>query len=184
MSQRKTDISEALSDESLCLVPLSGGIIRAKLNRDDFSLFVEAVDGKMPVRFPAAWPGDIIFAFKSWSDKCKADKDIIPGTFVIIEKSTKTAVGVIGTKTDSFLEDSIEIGYGVIPCAWGRGFATRALRLLCSWLFAIPNIARITAETSQSNTASQRVLEKCGFIKTGTGWSEEDGDLFLWTKDR
>lgn len=173
-----------LSNESLCLVPLSGGIIRAKLNTEEFSYTVKTDDGKTLISFPAAWPGDIFSAFKSWSEKCMVDSDIIHGTFVIIDKSTKTAVGVIGTKSDSFLQESIEIGYGILPCEWGRGIATRALRLLCEWLFSLPKIKRITAETSQSNTASQRVLEKCGFIKTGTGWSEEDGDLFLWSKDR
>lgn len=173
-----------VSDEKLCLVPLSGGIIRAKLHTAEFSYTVETDDGKTLISFPAAWPGDIIFAFKSWCEKCKTDKDIVAGTFVIIDKSTKTAVGVIGTKTDCFLQDNIKIGYGVLPNARGKGFATHALRLLCSWLFSFQNIACITAETSQGNTASQRVIQKCGFIKTGTGWSEEDGDLFLWSKDR
>lgn len=173
-----------LSDESLCLVPLSGGIMRAKLHTTEFSYTVKTDDGKIPISFPAAWPGDIFVAFKSWCEKCKADSDIISGTFVVIDKPANTAVGVIGTKSDSLLQDSIEIGYGVLPDAWGKGFATRALQLLLGWLFSFQNIACITAETSQSNAASQRVLEKCGFIKTGTGWSEEDGDLFLWSKDR
>lgn len=184
MVDKRTSISTILSDESLCLIPLSGGIIRAKLNAADFSYIVETDNGKPLISFPLTWPGDIFFAFRSWCEKYKVDSDIVPGTFVIIHKSSKTAVGVIGTKTDCFLQDSIEIGYGVLPDAWGKGFATRALQLLCNWLFSLPNIKLITAETSQSNTASQRVLEKCGFIKTDTGWSEEDGDLFLWSKNR
>lgn len=184
MADRKTKISTVLSDDILCLVPLNGGIIRSKLKTEEFSYTVETDECKALINFPASWPGDILFAFKSWCEKCRLDSDIIPGTFVIMHKCTKTAVGVIGTKTDCFLQDSIEIGYGILPDSWGKGYATRALQLLCSWLFSLPNIKLITAETSQSNAASQRVLEKCRFIKTDTGQSEEDGTLFLWSKNK
>ena len=38
----------------------------------------------------------------------------------------------------------------------------------------------MTAETAVDNLASQRVLEKNGFVRTGVGSNDDDGDLVLW----
>lgn len=44
-----------------------------------------------------------------------------------------------------------------------------AVRVLTRWAFAtLPDLLRIEASTFQSNLASQRVLEKAGFVKEGT----------------
>ncbi|GIE95845.1 GNAT family N-acetyltransferase [Paractinoplanes rishiriensis] len=55
------------------------------------------------------------------------------------------------------------IGYSMMPEFRGRGFASRAARLLAQWAFAETDIARLIAGTLPSNTGSQRVLEKAGF---------------------
>jgi RimJ/RimL family protein N-acetyltransferase len=59
------------------------------------------------------------------------------------------------------------IGYTLLPEYRGRGFATRAVRLLTEWAFAHTDIARVIAGTLPSNVASQRVLERAGFVREG-----------------
>ena len=56
------------------------------------------------------------------------------------------------------------VGYWVAPSARGRGIATRALRLVCTWATERP--LRLT--THPANAASQRVAEKAGFRRVGT----------------
>ena len=59
------------------------------------------------------------------------------------------------------------VGYCVHPAFRGRGFATRALRLLVGWAFRDTPIARIVAGTDPANTPSHRVLERAGFTREG-----------------
>lgn len=56
------------------------------------------------------------------------------------------------------------IGYSLMPEFRGRGVATRAVRLLSAWAFEI-GVRRLVAGTATDNVASQRVLEKAGFVR-------------------
>jgi RimJ/RimL family protein N-acetyltransferase len=58
-------------------------------------------------------------------------------------------------------------GYDLLPAWRGRGYATRAVRLLADWAFAQVGLARISAGTVPENVASQRVLERAGFRREG-----------------
>ncbi len=65
-------------------------------------------------------------------------------------------------------EDGIvEIGYGIGEEYRGYGYATEALETILEWAFDQPGVTCVAAETLADNAASQRVLEKCGFIPTG-----------------
>jgi L-amino acid N-acyltransferase YncA len=75
-----------------------------------------------------------------------------------------------------------EVGYGVAPKHAGRGVMTRALAEL---LRILPGQGHdgLTAATSVDNPGSQRVLEKNGFVRTGTREDPEDGTLITWAID-
>lgn len=60
-----------------------------------------------------------------------------------------------------------EIGYWLAPAWWGRGVASRAVRVLTERAFANPAITRVYAPIHAHNTASQRVVEKCGYVREG-----------------
>lgn len=59
------------------------------------------------------------------------------------------------------------IGYGLDRAFWGRGMATRAVRLLARWAFQSARVRRLTAGTAITNTASQAVLARVGFSREG-----------------
>ncbi|MFB4292119.1 GNAT family N-acetyltransferase [Nonomuraea sp. ATR24] len=59
------------------------------------------------------------------------------------------------------------VGYSLTERFRGRGFMTRAVRLLTGWAFAETPLHRIVAGTEVSNTASQAVLERAGFVREG-----------------
>lgn len=64
-------------------------------------------------------------------------------------------------------EGAAEIGYGLLPEYEGKGYATEAVRAMTEWALQQPGVCQIEAETEPDNTASQRVLEKAGFLPTG-----------------
>ena len=71
---------------------------------------------------------------------------------------------------------SAEIGYGIAEDHQGCGYATEAVSALAGWALNQPGVSCVTAETEASNIASQRVLEKSGFIPTGK--NGEEGPIF------
>lgn len=60
-----------------------------------------------------------------------------------------------------------EIGYGILEEYQGQGYATKAVKAVVIWALKQPAVTRVEAETEPDNRASQRVLEKCGFLPSG-----------------
>ena len=60
-----------------------------------------------------------------------------------------------------------EIGYGISEGYQNKGYATEAVKAVLDWAFAHTEVNAIEAETDPYNTASKRVLEKCGFVLNG-----------------
>lgn len=58
--------------------------------------------------------------------------------------------------------DEPELGYRLARRFWGRGLATEGSRALLTVAFEQFGARRVTAETMVVNTASRRVMEKCG----------------------
>ena len=78
-----------------------------------------------------------------------------------------------------------EVGYALTTDAQGRGIIVPALEQLLAELFGHTAIERIEARCSVENVASQRVLERIGFVREGLlrGYFELDGrrvDNFLY----
>ncbi|CAO2837133.1 unnamed protein product [Amaranthus hypochondriacus] len=60
------------------------------------------------------------------------------------------------------------VGYAVSKEYWNKGIATRALKLATNQgIKDYPELVRLQALVSVENKASQRVLEKCGFLNEG-----------------
>ena len=60
------------------------------------------------------------------------------------------------------------LGYCLGEAAWGRGYATEAVRALLGWAYGALDLNRVQAEADTRNAASARVLEKIGFVREGT----------------
>ena len=61
-----------------------------------------------------------------------------------------------------------KISYRVDPDHWGEGICTEALQRCMAFLFNKAGFDRIEASANIKNAASNRVLNKCGFLKEGT----------------
>jgi len=74
----------------------------------------------------------------------------------------------------------IDIGYGIAPTRQNRRIAGKAIGDIAAWARTSPEVRAITAETSTANLASQRVLERNGFVRVGERVDEDDGPLICW----
>lgn len=63
--------------------------------------------------------------------------------------------------------NKVVIGYRFSESCWGQGLATEAVRALTGCLFETVGLNRIEAYVMPQNVASQRVLEKNGFVREG-----------------
>jgi RimJ/RimL family protein N-acetyltransferase len=85
----------------------------------------------------------------------------------IRDSATDTLAGEIGLVYAEPGIGQAAVGYDLLPAWRGRGYATRAVRLLARWAFTHAGVARLAAGTAADNVASQRVLERAGFVREG-----------------
>ncbi|WP_375487200.1 GNAT family N-acetyltransferase [uncultured Jatrophihabitans sp.] len=60
-----------------------------------------------------------------------------------------------------------ELGYAVHPAFRGRGYTSRALRLIVPWVFEVAGFGRIEVGAKRGNIASQRAAQTAGFRPDG-----------------
>ncbi|MBS0660370.1 MAG: GNAT family N-acetyltransferase [Verrucomicrobia bacterium] len=71
---------------------------------------------------------------------------------------------IVGSVAKYEMDGSAEVTYWLDRATWGRGLATRVLRAFLELERARPIRARVAFD----NFGSQRVLEKCGFVRIGS----------------
>ena len=72
----------------------------------------------------------------------------------------------------------VEIGYGIKKEYEGKGLMTEAVTAIAKWASEQPGVLCVEAETDPNNIASQKVLQKSGFIENGV--MGEEGPRFIW----
>lgn len=70
---------------------------------------------------------------------------------------------IVGSIAKYVMDDEAEITYWIDRKFWGHGIATTALKMFLESELVRPIKGRVAFD----NYGSQRVLEKCGFIRTG-----------------
>jgi [ribosomal protein S5]-alanine N-acetyltransferase len=166
-----------LETSRLLIVPNTAEIIRTRLERAGFDLELAGVG---VVHFPQEFPGDSLGFYPGMLAWLELGNRLSAGG-IVIERETLTAIGELGCKGEPRAR-AADIGYGLIPSVWNRGYATEGVRAFSDWLLEQPAIECVTADTAVTNPASARVLEKSGFVETGTGFDPDDGDLIHWMK--
>ncbi|WP_265587862.1 GNAT family N-acetyltransferase [Sphingomicrobium arenosum] len=94
----------------------------------------------------------------------RLDEMPLPNMLITLRHSAEV-IGVVGFGYAPSGE--IELGYWIAEPHWGRGYATEAARAALDVARTL-GWARIEAAHFLDNPASGRVLEKLGFIPTGT----------------
>lgn len=87
-----------------------------------------------------------------------------PETSFAIEVGDEAVGGIGFTLREDVERVSAEIGYWVGEAHWGRGIATEALVAMTDHAIGAHGLTRVYAPTFEWNHASQRVLEKAGYV--------------------
>jgi [ribosomal protein S5]-alanine N-acetyltransferase len=85
--------------------------------------------------------------------------------FSVLYKADEAFLGACGLHLH---EGIFELGYWIGKPYWGMGVATEAAGKVVSFAFNSLKAEELTAGWFQDNPASGRVLEKLGFVATGT----------------
>jgi len=79
-------------------------------------------------------------------------------------RDVEAFVGWFHLRPDRIDEGEQELGYRLKRAAWGQGYATEAGRALVRHGFERVAAGKISARALKANTASQRVMQKCGLV--------------------
>lgn len=116
---------------------------------------------------------------RGWMGRMIAHQDKHGFCFwAVVDKETGQIIGScgLGYQLDGGLP--IEFGYTLARTYWGRGLATEAAGAAMRYVSENLTLAEIHASVDSRNRASQRVLEKVGFVYQRT--EQLDTGVDLW----
>ncbi len=101
----------------------------------------------------------------------RTDGEGLPGWMVIQTRPAGDWVGLASLRVLSpqhlaalGIEPQVEVGYRLQPAHWGHGYATEAARRLVEHGFEQLELGTIAAIVNVENAASNRVIQKLGFM--------------------
>ncbi|MYV97450.1 GNAT family N-acetyltransferase [Streptomyces sp. SID3343] len=120
-----------------------------------------AADARWAPGYPDA--GDVTGANRFVST-CAAVGDPQPfGAYEIRRREDGCAIGGVNFHGPVDEDGAVTIGYGLVPAAQGRGYASEALREVLRFAKA-SGVARVDGDTEHHNVASQRVMAAAGML--------------------
>lgn len=87
--------------------------------------------------------------------------------WVIERKATQEVIGIINLHNVDEVCQSAETSYILSPEYWGKGVMTEALKRVLEFAFESLELNYVQADVFAGNTASEKVLKKCGMRLEG-----------------
>ena len=91
----------------------------------------------------------------------------IPASWGLVLKENDKLIGTGGYLWCSTEHSKAEIGYVISDKYWNKGYMTEALKKILQFGFETMSLERIEARCFVENTASERVMQKCGMKLEG-----------------
>lgn len=88
--------------------------------------------------------------------------------WLVLEASTNRFLGAGGLNDLAEDHRKAEIGFWLLPEAWGNGYMKEAFPLILNYAFHHRNLHRIEGFVDQGNANCKRALSKVGFTYEGT----------------
>ena len=97
-------------------------------------------------------------------------------------------VGACGFNTIDRFVGRVELGYWLLPEAWGQGLVSDALRAALAHVWSLDTVHFVLAQVEIRNPRSIAVLERLGFVEAPPDmprlYADEDDRLFIATNAR
>jgi [ribosomal protein S5]-alanine N-acetyltransferase len=97
------------------------------------------------------------------------------GTYQVVRRANVQVIGDVGFMGPPDATGAVSVGCAITEDARSQGYATEALSALLAWAREQPGLTCVLADTTRSNLASQRLLERVGLHRVG-----EDGELIYY----
>jgi RimJ/RimL family protein N-acetyltransferase len=97
------------------------------------------------------------------------------GTYQVIRRADDCVIGDVGFMGPPDDTGAVLVGCAITKDARGQGYGTEALGALLEWARGQSGLTCVLADTTRSNLASQRLLERVGLHRIG-----EDGELLYY----
>jgi RimJ/RimL family protein N-acetyltransferase len=97
------------------------------------------------------------------------------GTYQVIRRADGHVIGDVGFMGPPDATGAVSVGCAITEDARGQGYATEALTAVLEWVRDQPGLTCVLADTTRSNLASQRLLERVGLHLIG-----QDGELLYY----
>jgi ribosomal-protein-alanine N-acetyltransferase len=86
---------------------------------------------------------------------------------ICLRDEPEKLIGTCGAYEVDEENRNADLGYWLLPQFWGKGLISEALPLVLAHAFTHLQLHRLEAEVEPANSASIKVLEKCGFQLEG-----------------
>ncbi|MFJ3941534.1 GNAT family N-acetyltransferase [Streptomyces parvus] len=103
---------------------------------------------------------------KRFLEHCAATGDPQPFGPYVIRRWDHRAIGGMGFHGPPDEQGSVTIGYGLVPSAQGKGYASEALRALLPFA-RDQRVTSVKGDADHDNTASQHVMTAAGMRQVG-----------------
>lgn len=95
--------------------------------------------------------------------------------FALVQKSDNKLIGICGGKLDDDEPLHVEVILHLHKSAWGKGYATEALKAYIAWLKETKKATLVYGSAHPGNSVSINMMKKCGFIQKGFKQYEDTG---------
>jgi RimJ/RimL family protein N-acetyltransferase len=169
-------MSEPIVTTRLTLVPAT--LAHAQAEIADRDTFAQLLGAQVPDNWPPENTIDALPLFLEWLTAAPQHSGWF-GWYALAQEENATTLVAAGGFLGPPQDGEICFGYSVLPQFEGRGYASELAAGLVRWALAQPIVKRIAAETEWDNPASERVLEKVGFVSAGSASTPEGARFML-----
>lgn len=153
-----------IETESLCLHPLSYDQLKLYQQNDgslERQLEVQWMSREIHPELKQALKNALLPSIE-WKDNYHFFT-----LWIMLSKKHNCIMGELCFKGEPCEDGGVEIGYAIDPAFQGKGYITEAVEVLCGWALSQKYVRFVKAETKRENIASQKVLQKNGFVFMG-----------------
>lgn len=146
-----------------------GDVLLRKISTDDIEDFYEYITDRELAKFlsDSEIPSNLDNArleLMYWASLYEKKRSIY---WAISDKNNGKLIGTCGFNSWSREHDRAEISYDLSRKYWNRGIMTKVIQKITKFAFDQMQVKRIQATVVTFNSASVKVLEKCGYNKEG-----------------
>jgi RimJ/RimL family protein N-acetyltransferase/ligand-binding SRPBCC domain-containing protein len=162
---RGLDITDGMNSILPEIIETNRLLLRPPIIADAAIIFRAYTQDKEVCRYMIWAPHDSVEVTRNFIADClEAWKGGVRLPYSITMRESQDPIGMIEARLQN---TTVDIGYVLARAHWGKGLMPEAIRAIAETSLLDPGIFRVQAFCDCQNIASQRALEKAGFLREG-----------------